>query len=84
MPRVYLISKLGDVLLGLSTGFWAYYLYERRLNRPDGERLADLVRWKWAKFQDQRRNQVADQEGWEEIEKELRAQGEVLEGKERR
>ncbi|BGP07752.1 hypothetical protein JCM10049v2_003592 [Rhodotorula toruloides] len=84
MPRVYLISKFGDVLLGLSTGVWAYYLYERRLNRPDGERLADLVRWKWAKFQDQRRNRVADQEGWEEIEKELRAQGEVLEGKERR
>jgi hypothetical protein len=63
----------GDVLLGLSTGVWAYYLYERRLHRPDGERLADLVRWKL----DQRArlsqaSAQADNEGWEEIERELK------------
>lgn len=78
------VCRFGDVLLGLSTGVWAYYLYERRLNRPDGERLADLVRWKWDKVQQQRRNRVADEEGWEEIEKELRTQGEALEGNARR
>lgn len=73
MPQVYLISRWGDVLLGLSTGVWAYYLYERRLHRPDGERLADLVRWKL----DQRArlsqaSTQADNEGWEEIERELK------------
>ncbi|GAA5912285.1 hypothetical protein JCM8208_001323 [Rhodotorula glutinis] len=82
MPRLYLISKWGDVLLGATTGIWGYWLYERRLHRPDGERLADLVRWKL----DQRATlsanlkasaataatSQADQDGWEELERELR------------
>ncbi|GAA5924426.1 hypothetical protein JCM3775_005376 [Rhodotorula graminis] len=79
MPRLYLISKWGDVLLGATTGIWGYWLYERRLHRPDGERLADLVRWKL----DQRATLAAlkapatatsqaDQDGWDELERELR------------
>ncbi|BGP39693.1 hypothetical protein JCM10449v2_003644 [Rhodotorula kratochvilovae] len=76
MPRVYLISKWGDVLLGLSTGVFAYALYERRLHRPEGERLVDLVRWKL----DQRAAlnppktpaSQAEQEGWAELERELK------------
>ncbi|GAA6051375.1 hypothetical protein JCM3770_004509 [Rhodotorula araucariae] len=75
MPRVYLISKWGDVMLGLTTGVWGYYLYERRVNRPEGERLVDLVRWKL----DQRAALApktlagqAEQDGWAEIERELK------------
>jgi len=72
--------RWGDVLLGATTGIWGYWLYERRLHRPDGERLADLVRWKL----DQRATlsalktptaaatSQADQDGWEELERELK------------
>ncbi|GAA6018978.1 hypothetical protein JCM8202_000623 [Rhodotorula sphaerocarpa] len=73
MPSVYLVSRWGDVLLGLTTGVWAYYLYERRLHRPDGERLADLVRWKFDQRARLAQAAQADSEGWEEIERELKA-----------
>lgn len=66
-------NSWGDVLLGLTTGVWAYYLYERRLHRPDGERLADLVRWKFDQRARLAQAAQADSEGWEEIERELKA-----------
>ncbi|GAA5848516.1 hypothetical protein JCM9279_006588 [Rhodotorula babjevae] len=78
MPRLYLISKWGDVLLGATTGIWGYWLYERRLHRPVGERLADLVRWKLdqratlAALKAPTATSQADQDGWEELERELK------------
>ncbi|GAA6012307.1 hypothetical protein JCM11491_007088 [Sporobolomyces phaffii] len=44
--RIYLISKWGDVALGLSTGVFAYYLYEKKSHRTPDDSLVGLVRWK--------------------------------------
>ncbi|GAA5940200.1 Nce101p [Sporobolomyces koalae] len=55
--RVYLISKWGDVALGLSTGVFAYYLYERKLHRTDEDSLVGLIKWKL----DQRQHLAAAQ-----------------------
>ncbi|GAA5997771.1 Nce101p [Rhodotorula paludigena] len=79
MRQVYLISRWGDVLLALGTGCLAYKLYERRMHRPEGERLADLVQWKWAQRTERNPRvaappvaSAAEQEGWEELERELK------------
>ena len=68
--------RWGDILLGCSTGVWGYWLYERRLHRPEGERLADLVRWKLAQRAELAAPKTAanqaDQDGWEELERELK------------
>lgn len=47
-------------MLGLFTGFLAYYLNENhpRTGRPDGEKLVDLLKWKYAKYQEQRAEEL--------------------------
>ncbi|BGP15946.1 hypothetical protein JCM10213_003623 [Rhodosporidiobolus nylandii] len=77
MQRVYLVSKVGDVLLGFTTGVFAYYLYERKNGRAEEDKLVNLVRWKWAQQAEQKQVKAAEAEGWEEIERELKVkQGE--------
>ncbi|KAJ3869956.1 MAG: hypothetical protein NXY57DRAFT_901679, partial [Lentinula lateritia] len=45
-----------DPVLGVFTGFLAYYLYEThpRTSLPQDQRLMELVRWKWSKWQEAR------------------------------
>lgn len=45
-----------DTLLGVFSGILAYYLNEThpRTARPPEQRLLPLLRWKWAKYQEQR------------------------------
>ncbi|GLB34888.1 putative non-classical export protein 1 [Lyophyllum shimeji] len=60
MALPVLLSRGLDPLLGIFTGFFAYYLHEthpRTALSPD-ERLSALLRWKWNKFQQSRREQL--------------------------
>ncbi|GAA6027549.1 hypothetical protein JCM8097_007917 [Rhodosporidiobolus ruineniae] len=68
MQRVYLVSRVGDIFLGLATGVLAYGLYERKNHRAEEDKLASLVKWKWA----QREVKQVEQEGWKELEDELK------------
>ncbi|KAJ3989409.1 hypothetical protein F5890DRAFT_1451905 [Lentinula detonsa] len=45
-----------DPVLGVFTGFLAYYLHENhpRTALPQEQRLIELIRWKWSKWQDAR------------------------------
>ncbi|KAJ3725869.1 hypothetical protein C8R42DRAFT_574867, partial [Lentinula raphanica] len=53
-----------DPLLGVFTGFLAYYLHENhpRTALPQEQRLAELVRWKWLERND-RAEAMNSQEG---------------------
>ncbi|GAA5825610.1 hypothetical protein JCM11251_000308 [Rhodosporidiobolus azoricus] len=79
MSRVYLVSKWGDVLVGIATGVLAYTLYERKAGRTaeDGNRLQDLVRWKMDQRERVEAVKAVEQEGWDEITKELQVQQEA-------
>ncbi|GAA5841593.1 hypothetical protein JCM5353_003675 [Sporobolomyces roseus] len=74
--RIYLISKTGDVLLGLGTGVFAYYLYEKKLNRSSQDTLIGMVRWKMDQREQRNRWKEGGKEGreeigWEELSKEI-------------
>ncbi|KAJ4487874.1 hypothetical protein J3R30DRAFT_3281256, partial [Lentinula aciculospora] len=46
-----------DPVLGVFTGVLAYYLYEThpRTALPQKQRLLELVRWKWSRWQETRK-----------------------------
>ncbi|GAA5837893.1 hypothetical protein JCM3766R1_001510 [Sporobolomyces carnicolor] len=80
--RVYLISKWGDVALGLSTGVFAYYWYEKKLGRTREDSLVGLVTWKAHQLRqqrDERKQRTNDDDAmsatnrdeWEQLTKEL-------------
>ncbi|GAA5993247.1 hypothetical protein JCM5350_007296 [Sporobolomyces pararoseus] len=74
--RIYLISKWGDVALGLSTGVFAYYLYEKKLNRSRQDSLLGLLEWKSQQRDKIKKASMIEVEGnnakeWEELTKEL-------------
>ncbi|TFK76276.1 hypothetical protein BDN72DRAFT_756184, partial [Pluteus cervinus] len=54
-----------DPLLGIFTGFFAYYLYEThpRTAIPEQSRLAPLVSWKWGNYKKQREEHLRSLEG---------------------
>ncbi|EIW65825.1 hypothetical protein TREMEDRAFT_35791 [Tremella mesenterica DSM 1558] len=49
MPKIYLLSRTLDPILGIFTGLLAYHLHESnpRSAPPPGHTLRELVRWKW-------------------------------------
>ncbi|PWN29545.1 hypothetical protein BDZ90DRAFT_258460 [Jaminaea rosea] len=51
MPR-YLVGRISDPLLGISTGVLAYILWENdgrnAAHRPEGRMLSDLVKRRWS------------------------------------
>ncbi|KAJ3758440.1 hypothetical protein EV360DRAFT_43912, partial [Lentinula raphanica] len=53
-----------DPLLGVFTGFLAYYLHENhpRTALPQEQRLTELIRWKWLERND-RAEAMNSQEG---------------------
>ncbi|KAJ3490225.1 hypothetical protein NLI96_g1589 [Meripilus lineatus] len=55
-----LLSRTIDPLLGIFTGFFAFYLYETnpRTAPPERERLHNLLKWKMDK-----RNQELEEKG---------------------
>lgn len=61
MPRSYLLSRTLDPLLGVFTGFLAYYLHETnpRTAPPQGHTLKELVQWQAADNERRREAQAA-------------------------
>ncbi|EDK45586.1 conserved hypothetical protein [Lodderomyces elongisporus NRRL YB-4239] len=43
MQYPYLISRWADPIFGIGMGVASYYLYERRVGRPEGHSLNELV-----------------------------------------
>ncbi|KAL1406215.1 hypothetical protein Q8F55_007906 [Vanrija albida] len=64
MPRPVLLSRTLDPVLGIFTGFLAYYLHETnpRTAPPPGHTLKDLLAWQWGVSAAQRdqRNAAAE------------------------
>ncbi|KAJ7430708.1 hypothetical protein B0H11DRAFT_2263044 [Mycena galericulata] len=56
-----LLSRALDAALGVLTGIGAYYLHEThpRTGIQPQDRLTELLKWKWAKYWDQREEPVA-------------------------
>ncbi|KJA27095.1 hypothetical protein HYPSUDRAFT_131863, partial [Hypholoma sublateritium FD-334 SS-4] len=50
-----------DPFLGVFTGVLAFYLHEThpRTARPEEEKLIELVRWKYRKYQDTRQKELS-------------------------
>lgn len=61
MPPKYLLSRTLDPLLGVFTGFLAYYLHETnpRTAPPPGHTLGDLLHWQWDQSAKRREAKVA-------------------------
>ena len=88
MPRVYLLSRTLDPLLGIFTGLLAYRLHETnpRSAPPPGHTLQELVRWQWAEMRRSREMREMremsetveagrEREEWERMRRELEDQG---------
>ena len=85
MPKVYLLSRTLDPMLGLFTGLLAYYLHETnpRSAPPPGHSLRELVSWKWGVTRERRAmkdlhrdtagsgSEVIDGVEWERVRREL-------------
>ena len=57
MPKVYLLSRTLDPILGIFTGLFAYHLSESnpRSNIPQGHTLRELIPWQWNVWREERR-----------------------------
>ncbi|KII88400.1 hypothetical protein PLICRDRAFT_175994 [Plicaturopsis crispa FD-325 SS-3] len=62
MPPV-LLSRTLDPLLGVFTGVFAYYLYETnpRTALPPDQRLVELSRWKYSRWQQEREARLSSE-----------------------
>jgi hypothetical protein len=71
VPLSELSCRVLDPVLGVFTGVFAYYLYETnpRTAFPPGEKLPDLLRWKWSKWRQERDQKLraAEVVQWKEI-----------------
>lgn len=47
MQYPYLISRTVDPIFAIFIGVSSFYLHEKRVERPDGHRLNDLIIKKW-------------------------------------
>ncbi|KAF9562548.1 hypothetical protein CPC08DRAFT_706592 [Agrocybe pediades] len=56
----YLLARRVDRLLGIFTGFLAYYLHENhpRTARKDEDRLIELLKWKYRSYQQKRHDSL--------------------------
>ena len=74
-PKVYLLSRTLDPLLGVFTGLLAYHLHETnpRSAPPPGHTLSELVRWKWTDHRARTALREAGEgdEAWESVRREL-------------
>ena len=78
MPRIYLLSRTLDPLLGIFTGLLAYRLHEinPRSAPPPGHTLSELMTWQWAEMRQGREMREAQEEGrvgeeWERMTREF-------------
>jgi len=69
------LNRTGDIFLGLGTGLFAYYLYEKKLNRSSKESLLGMLKWKIDQREKRRWKQGGkegkEEIGWEELSKEI-------------
>lgn len=74
-PKVYLLSRTLDPLLGVFTGLLAYQLHETnpRSAPPPGHTLRELISWKWRDHRERRalRETSEGDEAWESVRREL-------------
>lgn len=79
-PKVFLLSRTLDPLLGVFTGLLAFHLHETnpRSAPPPGHTLSELVQWKWSTAKAQRAMREAGEGdlAWENVQKELMAASE--------
>lgn len=81
MPKVYLLSRTLDPLLGLFTGLLAYHLHETnpRSSPPVGHTLRELLAWKWGAARERRamvdNAAEADTVEWDRVRRELENEG---------
>ena len=80
MPRVYLLSRTLDPILGVFTGLLAYHLHETnpRSAPPPGHTLQELARWQWSEIRRSREmreaaSEVGEGEEWERMKREFEA-----------
>jgi hypothetical protein len=84
MPK-YLLSRGFDPVLGVFTGFLAYYLSETnpRTNVQPGHTLLELIPWQWREFRSGRESRMVEKDrmdegggaDWEGLRKEFEADG---------
>lgn len=74
-PKVFLLSRTLDPLLGVFTGLLAFHLHETnpRSAPPAGHTLSELIQWKWndAKARRELREAGEGDLAWESVQKEL-------------
>jgi hypothetical protein len=79
-PKVFLLSRTLDPLLGVFTGLLAFHLHETnpRSAPPPGHSLSELISWKWSDVKTKRAMKDNEGEGdvaWESVQKELEGMG---------
>lgn len=80
-PKVFLLSRTLDPLLGVFTGLLAFHLHETnpRSAPPPGHSLSELISWKWSDAKTKRamreRESVEGDVAWESVQKELEGLG---------
>lgn len=64
MPKVYLLSRGLDPILGVFTGLLAYVLSEHnpRSAPPAGHTLKELTQWQWAELRKKRLRRALEEE----------------------
>lgn len=69
MPKVYLLSRALDPILGVFTGLLAYHLSETnpRSNIPPGHTLQELIPWQLGVWREERRVRELTQSGGVEV-----------------
>jgi hypothetical protein len=77
-PKVYLLSRTLDPILGVFTGLLAYQLHETnpRSAPPPGHTLRELLSWQWGETQKRKGQRELDEERrggeeWERVRKEM-------------
>jgi hypothetical protein len=74
-PKVFLLSRTLDPLLGVFTGLLAFHLHETnpRSAPPAGHTLSELIQWKWSDAKARRELREAGEGdlAWESVQREL-------------
>jgi hypothetical protein len=74
-PKVFLLSRTLDPLLGVFTGLLAFHLHETnpRSAPPPGHTLSELIQWKWSDAKAKRTEREAGEGdvAWESVQREL-------------
>ncbi|CUS25105.1 LAQU0S27e00210g1_1 [Lachancea quebecensis] len=48
-PNPYLLGKFLDPIFAIGVGTMSYYSYERKVGRPEGHSLNELIKKRWGR-----------------------------------